>query len=64
MRHPNIVALMAASIKFPNLSIVVELLANDLRTVLSSKDKLGWQERMGMVLDTCRVCHWDVIIYK
>lgn len=55
MRHSNIVALMAASIQFPNLSIVVELLASDLRSILASKEKLNWTERLNMILDTCRV---------
>ena len=46
MRHPNIVMLMAACCRAPELIIVTELMKSDLSTLLQSKEKLDWFDRI------------------
>jgi serine/threonine-protein kinase CTR1 len=54
MRHPNIVMIMAASCRAPELIIVTEHLKSDLSVLLYSKEKIEWKERLQMALDVAR----------
>ena len=54
MRHPNIAMLMAACCRAPELIIVTELMKSDLTTLLQSKEKLDWKEKLQMATDIAR----------
>jgi hypothetical protein len=54
MRHPNIVMLMAACCRAPELIIVTELMKCDLTTLLQSKEKLDWFDRVQIAMDVAR----------
>ncbi len=54
MRHPNVVMLMAASCRAPELIIVTELMKSDLAALISSKEKIEWKEKIQMATDIAR----------
>jgi len=54
LRHPNIITLMAASCRVPNLAIVTELMKSDLTSLLLGKEKIEWKERVQMAMDIAR----------
>lgn len=54
MRHPNIVMIMAACCRAPELIIITELMKGDLYNLLQSKEKIEWKERIQMALDIAR----------
>jgi len=54
MRHPNIVMLMAASCRAPELIIITELMKSDLSILVQSKEKIEWKERIQMATDIAR----------
>jgi len=54
MRHPNILMIMAASVKAPDLIIVTELMKSDLFSLLIGKEKLELRERIQIGIDIAR----------
>lgn len=54
MRHPNILMIMAASVKAPDLIIVTELMKSDLFSLLVGKEKFELKERLQIGIDIAR----------
>jgi multidrug efflux pump subunit AcrA (membrane-fusion protein) len=54
LRHPNIVMLMAVACRLPELILVVELMSGTLQSLLLSKDKLSWPERINLAIGSAR----------
>jgi len=54
MRHPNVVMIMAACCRAPELIIVTELMKSDLVALIMSKEKIEWKEKIQMSTDIAR----------